>query len=110
MTSPKPTWRFPRAFWTANGVELCERAAYYGTFIALRTYLLRVVHLTTCRRASWPVSSARCSTSSPSSPVRRRTAWDSAKRSLLAFALLAVGYGALGVFSDSGPGARRACC
>lgn len=39
------TWRFPRVFWTGNVVELCERAAYYGTFIALRTYLLRVVGL-----------------------------------------------------------------
>jgi dipeptide/tripeptide permease len=41
----KPTWKFPRAFWFANASELCERAAYYGTFIALRTYLLRVVGL-----------------------------------------------------------------
>jgi len=39
------TWRFPRTFWAGNVVELCERAAYYGTFIALRTYLLRVVGL-----------------------------------------------------------------
>ncbi len=45
MTETKPTWRFPRAFWTANVSELFERAAYYGTFIALRTYLLRVVGL-----------------------------------------------------------------
>ena len=45
MTTDKPTWNFPRAFWTANSVELFERAAYYGTFIALRTYLLRVVNL-----------------------------------------------------------------
>src|SRR5436190_1173152 len=29
------TWRFPRAFWVANTIELFERAAYYGTFIAL---------------------------------------------------------------------------
>lgn len=41
----RTTWRFPRQFWTANSAELCERAAYYGTFIALRTYLLRVVGL-----------------------------------------------------------------
>jgi len=41
----KPTWRFPRTFWTGNAAELCERAAYYGTFIALRTYLIRVVGL-----------------------------------------------------------------
>ncbi|MFN8587211.1 MAG: MFS transporter [Candidatus Eisenbacteria bacterium] len=45
MTDARPTWRFPRAFWTANLSELFERAAYYGTFIALRTYLLRVVGL-----------------------------------------------------------------
>lgn len=45
MTTDKPTWNFPRAFWFANLSELCERAAYYGTFIALRTYLLRVVGL-----------------------------------------------------------------
>ena len=43
MTTDKPSWNFPRSFWTANSVELFERAAYYGTFIALRTYLLRVV-------------------------------------------------------------------
>ena len=34
-----------RAFWTGNVAELFERAAYYGTFIALRTYLIRVVGL-----------------------------------------------------------------
>lgn len=45
MASEATTWRFPRAFWFANASELCERAAYYGTFIALRTYLIRVVHL-----------------------------------------------------------------
>ena len=45
MTEGKSTWRFPRAFWTGNGAELCERAAYYGTFIALRTYLIRAVGL-----------------------------------------------------------------
>ena len=45
MTEGQTTWRFPRAFWTGNAAELCERAAYYGTFIALRTYLIRVVGL-----------------------------------------------------------------
>ena len=39
------SWRFPRIFWVANGAEFCERGAYYGTFIALRTYLIRVVGL-----------------------------------------------------------------
>lgn len=32
-------WSFPKVFWTANVVELFERAAYYGCFIALALYL-----------------------------------------------------------------------
>jgi dipeptide/tripeptide permease len=34
---------FPRAFWTANIVELFERAAYYAMFIALTLYLTDLV-------------------------------------------------------------------
>jgi dipeptide/tripeptide permease len=34
---------FSRAFWTANVVELLERAAWYGVFIALTLYLSRVL-------------------------------------------------------------------
>jgi dipeptide/tripeptide permease len=37
------TWSFSRAFWTANGVELLERAAWYGVFIAITLYLSRVL-------------------------------------------------------------------
>jgi dipeptide/tripeptide permease len=37
------TWKFPRAFWTANIVELFERAAYYAVFIAITLYLTNVV-------------------------------------------------------------------
>jgi dipeptide/tripeptide permease len=39
----KASWDFPRAFWTANIVELFERAAYYAVFIAITLYLSRVV-------------------------------------------------------------------
>lgn len=39
----KQSWKFPRAFWTANLVELFERAAYYAMFIALTIYLSRIV-------------------------------------------------------------------
>lgn len=39
----KKGWDFPRAFWTANAVELFERAAYYAVFIAITLYLSRVV-------------------------------------------------------------------
>ena len=37
------SWRFPPAFWTANVIELCERAAYYGWFIMLAPFLTDVV-------------------------------------------------------------------
>jgi len=37
------TWKFSRAFWTANGVELLERAAWYGVFIAITLYLSRIL-------------------------------------------------------------------
>ena len=37
------SWRFPKEFWLANLMELCERAAYYGFFIVLTLYLTNVV-------------------------------------------------------------------
>jgi len=36
------SWSFPRAFGTANIVELFERAAYYAVFIALTLHLTNV--------------------------------------------------------------------
>lgn len=42
MSSTK-TWKFPAAFWTANLVELFERAAYYAVFIAITLYLTNLV-------------------------------------------------------------------
>lgn len=43
LNKKKVTWKFPGAFWTANLVELFERAAYYAVFIAITLYLSRVV-------------------------------------------------------------------
>jgi dipeptide/tripeptide permease len=44
-TSPTAgiSWHFPRTFWAANIIELFERAAYFGMFIALTLYLTNVV-------------------------------------------------------------------
>jgi dipeptide/tripeptide permease len=39
----KQRWNFPKAFWTANTVELFERAAYYAFYIAVTLYLTKVV-------------------------------------------------------------------
>jgi dipeptide/tripeptide permease len=43
VDNQKPKVKFSRTFWTANIVELFERAAYYGVFIAITLYLSRVV-------------------------------------------------------------------
>jgi dipeptide/tripeptide permease len=37
------TTGFSRAFWTANAVELLERAAWYGVFVAITLYLSRIL-------------------------------------------------------------------
>jgi dipeptide/tripeptide permease len=37
---------FTKAFWTANIVELLERAAYYGVFIVITLYLSRILGFT----------------------------------------------------------------
>lgn len=42
-TTQTSSWKFPRAFWTANIVELFERAAYYAVFISITLYLSRIV-------------------------------------------------------------------
>ncbi|MBI9070499.1 MAG: MFS transporter [Melioribacteraceae bacterium] len=42
----KESWKFPKEFWLANTMELCERAAYYGFFIVLTLYLTDIVGFT----------------------------------------------------------------
>jgi len=39
----KISWKFPKDFWIANVMELCERAAYYSFFIVLTLYLTNIV-------------------------------------------------------------------
>lgn len=46
MTNTQQTsenWKFPIDFWSANFMELLERAAYYGFFIVLTLYLTDIV-------------------------------------------------------------------
>jgi dipeptide/tripeptide permease len=103
MTEAKTPWRFPRAFWTANAVELCERAAYYGTFIALRTYLLRVVGLGDVQAGFVAGLFGALIYLFPFFTGAAADRLGFRNSLLLAFALLAVGYGALGVLHDLGP-------
>ena len=103
MTEGSTTWRFPRAFWTGNAAELCERAAYYGTFIALRTYLIRAVGLDDIQAGiiagmfgGW-IYLVPFFTGAAADRMGFRNAL------MLAFGLLTVGYGTLGVFHTLGP-------
>lgn len=41
--STKVSWKFPAAFWTANTVELLERASFYAVFITFTLYLSNIV-------------------------------------------------------------------
>ena len=99
-TADKPSWTFPRAFWFANLSELCERAAYYGTFIALRTYLLRVVHLDDVQAGIVAALFGGLIYLFPffSGAIADRLGFRNSL--MLAFALLTLGYGSLGRFHD----------
>lgn len=103
MTETKPSWRFPRAFWTANVVELFERAAYYGTFIALRTYLLRVVGLGDVQAGFVAGLFGALIYLFPFFTGAASDRLGFRNSLLIAFALLTVGYGSLGVFHSLGP-------
>jgi dipeptide/tripeptide permease len=95
-TSGPSTWRFPRAFWTANIVELFERAAYYAVFIAITLYLTDVVGYDDIA-AAWisGVFSAGLYFLPPfTGALADKMGFR--KAILLAFALLSVGYFSLG--------------
>ena len=103
MSQGAQTWRFPRMFWTGNAAELCERAAYYGTFIALSLYLTRVVGLDDVQAGwvagifgSW-IYLIPFFTGALADRIGFRYAL------MIAFALLTLGYAALGFFSTMAP-------
>ena len=107
MTQGAMTWRFPRMFWTGNSAELCERAAYYGTFIALRTYLIRVVGLDDVQAGvvagplfSGPIYLVPFFTGAVSDRMGFR------RSLMLAFVLLTAGYACSGTSARSFPSWR----
>src|SRR5512138_3611979 len=91
------TWRFPRAFWVANVLELFERAAYYGAFIALAVYLTSVVGFTDVEAGWIGASFAGLIYLLPfvTGAISDRIGFRPAL--ILAFALLTAGYTILGV-------------
>jgi len=102
MAEGKSTWRFPKVFWTANAVELLERMAFYGMFISLTLYLSDVVGFTDIE-AGW-VDGAFAALIYLLPPFAG--AWADRigfrRALLLAFALLAIGYGMLGMLASKG--------
>lgn len=91
-----PPARYPRAFWTANVVELFERSAFYAVFIALTLYLTDLVGFNDVQ-AAWIGGFFTAGlyflppfTGAFADKIGFRRAI------LLAFSLLTIGYGTLG--------------
>jgi dipeptide/tripeptide permease len=94
----KAEWKFPKTFWTANIVELFERAAYYAVFIAITLYLSRIVGFNDIE-AAWVggIFSAGLYFLPPfTGALADKIGFRNAI--ILAFALLSLGYFSLGAF------------
>jgi dipeptide/tripeptide permease len=90
--------RFSKIYWTANTVELFERAAYYAVFIAITLYLTNIVGFNDVW-AAWisGVFSAGLYLLPPfTGALADRIGFR--KAILLAFGLLTIGYFSLGAF------------
>jgi len=95
---PKESWKFPKDFWLANAMELCERAAYYGFYILLTVYLTDIVDFSDMWGNTIAGLFAGFLYFLPpfSGAVADRIGFK--KGLILAFGLLTVGYFFLGVF------------
>ena len=102
-TADKPSWNFPRVFWFANLAELCERAAYYGTFIVLRTYLLRVVGLNDVQAGYVAAGFSASIYFFPFITGALADRFGFRNSLLMAFGLLTLGYASLGRFQEFWP-------
>ncbi|MCT4644824.1 MAG: hypothetical protein N4A74_07555 [Carboxylicivirga sp.] len=90
-------WSFSRAFWVANTVELLERAAYYGVFIAMTLYLSRILGFTDIE-AAWiagPFGALLYFLPTFSGAYADKIGFR--KALMLAFLLLTIGYAGMGI-------------
>ena len=67
--APQSSWSFPLSFWTANVIELCERAAYYGWFILVTVYLTSSVGYSDIQAGYITGCSIYCPLSREPSPI-----------------------------------------
>ncbi len=102
----KETWKFPRAFWVANTVELFERAAYYGLFIAITLYLSRIIGFNDIEAGAIAGVFSALLYFLPTFAGAYADKIGFRKSLMLAFGLLTIGYAGLGVipsfFESSG--------
>ncbi len=93
--SREPARGFSRAFWTANVVELLERGAWYGVFVAITLYLSRILAYSDVEAAtvSGIFSAGLYLLPTFSGAWADRIGFRRAL--LLAFALLTLGYGGM---------------
>ncbi|MBN2365454.1 MAG: MFS transporter [Calditrichaeota bacterium] len=98
MKDKRLTWKFPKVFWIANVIELFERAAYYGMFIALVVFLTSVVGFSDIEAGWIGGAFAALLYLGPifNGALADRLGFRNAL--LLAFLVLTAGYAALGAF------------
>lgn len=96
MTDSGMSWKFPRTYWFANMVELFERAAYYGMFIALTLFLTREVGFTDIETGWVTALFASFMYLAPTFTGTLADKLGFRNALLLAFALLSAGYFLLG--------------
>ena len=94
----KLTWRFPRVFWTANIIELFERAAFYGMFITLSLYLTREIGFTDVETGWVAAYFASFIYLAPTFTGALADKLGFRKALALSFAMLSGGYALLGAF------------
>jgi dipeptide/tripeptide permease len=96
------TWKFPKEFWLANFMELCERAAYYGFFVVLTLYLTNIVGFTDTETGivAGVFYSLLYLLPPFAGAVSDKIGFKNGM--ILAFALLTVGYSLLGMFHTKG--------
>jgi dipeptide/tripeptide permease len=100
MSDTDLNWKFPKDFWLANVMELCERAAYYGFYVLLTVYLTDVIDFTDVWGNTIAGLFAGFLYFLPpfSGAVSDRIGFKNGL--ILAFGLLAIGYFFLGIFKS----------
>jgi len=93
----KETWKFPKAFWVANTVELFERAAYYGVFIVITLYLSRILGFGDIEAAAIAGIFQAMLYLLPTFAGAYADKIGFRKSLMLAFALLTIGYAGMGL-------------